>query len=264
MAAKRRTTSDGKQRRCSRCKKLKQRAEFPRNKATADGLALYCRPCKRSADRGQPARELAPQHPPPAKMGVEQNSDDAAPRSRAPALAITDELIDRACSPIREFGATRRAAARFVGVSENTFKSWLREGADQKDPCEPRARLLFAVETAEGEAERTLTQAYWEGARMDPQVAQRFLERRFSKGDEKWARTEHLTVSDGDAAPMEANDARKLLADRLGKLLSARDKPGASGSTAREGADAAGEPATGGTPGEADAGGSTTPSDGAA
>ncbi|MDP2275298.1 MAG: hypothetical protein Q8K32_31420 [Archangium sp.] len=148
-------------------------------------------------------------------MGVAQNSE----RARAPSLEISDELIEQASKLIAETGATRRAAARKCNVSENTFKGWLREAADLKDDNDPRRRLLHAVESAEGEAEFMLTQAYWAGAQVDAQVAQRFLERRFSKGDEKWARTEHLTVSDGDAAPMEMADARKLLADKLSKLL---------------------------------------------
>ncbi len=207
--------------RCPRAGRDPQRplAEFPRNKATADGLGAYCRACKRDADRerlrGGPPRAAAPapppvpQHPRAPPVGIPQNSA----RARAPALEISDELIDEAARYIAEFGATRRAAARKCNVSENTFKGWLREGADLKDDSDPRRRLLFAVETAEGEAEFLLTQAYWSGAQVDAQVAQRFLERRFSKGDEKWARTEHLTVSDGDAAPMEMADARKLLAE---------------------------------------------------
>jgi hypothetical protein len=230
--AKLRNTANGK-RRCSRCKKLKPRDEFPRNAATADGIGLYCRPCKRDSDRARRnpgATAQPPQRPAPEESGAPQNP---APRQRAPALAISDELIDKACDLIRRFGVTRRAAARHVGVSENTFKNWLREGADQKDASDPRARLLFEVEMAEGDAERELTEAYFHGAKMDPQVAQRFLERRFSKGDEKWARTEHLTVSDGDAAPMEIADARKLLADKLDKLLgAARGGPGNAGGDA--------------------------------
>lgn len=202
-------------------------SEFPRNRATADGLAVYCRQCKREADRErlrgppaspQPGGEEHEHHPAPPAVGDVQSS---ASRLRAPALAITDELIERSSGIIREIGATRRAAARRVGVSENTFKGWLREAADLKDQNDPRARLLFAIEMAEGEAELAATRAYWAGT-ADPQVAQRFLERRFSKGDEKWARTEHLEVTDGDRAPMETADARKLLADKLGKLLAGR------------------------------------------
>lgn len=157
-------------------------------------------------------------------MGAPQNPES---RQRAPALAITDELIERAADIIRETGATRRAAARHVNVSENTFKNWLREAADLKDDTDPRRRLLFAVELAEGDAELSLTQAYWAGARLDPQVAQRFLERRFSKGDEKWARTEHLSVENADSPAMEIADARKLLADKLGKLLTSLAPAGA-------------------------------------
>lgn len=204
--------------------------EFPPNRGRADGLALYCRQCKREADRagrrkGPPASAdgeawLGGAHPEGPPVGVARNPEPEPERARAPALAITDELVDAAAELIRSTGATRRAAARHVGVSENTFKGWLREGAEAKSPDDPRARLLFAIESAEGEAELELTRSYWFGAKNDPQVAQRFLERRFSKGDEKWARTEHLTVTDGDAAPMEALDARKLLADKLGKLLS--------------------------------------------
>lgn len=225
--AKRRTSAEGKQRRCSRCKKYKATAQFPRNAATADGLAVYCRECKRLADRerARPKSETAPQHPPTPPVGEDQNSE--TPRVRAPALAISDELIEQASDVVRTTGATRRAAARAVGVSENTFKSWLKEASDLKDDEDPRRRLLFAIESAEGAAELELTRAYFAGARLDPQVAQRFLERRFSKGDEKWARTEHLSVTDGDAAPMEMTDARKLLAEKLEKLLGNR---GAAGS----------------------------------
>jgi hypothetical protein len=161
-------------------------------------------------------------------LGVVRNST-AAPRARAAALEITDALIDLTSGFIRQTGATRRAAARMARVSENTFKGWLREAGDLKDDNDPRRRLLFAIETAEGEAEYALTEAYWAGASVDPQVAQRFLERRFSRGDEKWARTEHLTVSDGDAAPMEMVDARKLLSEKLTKLLGPRAGSGSPG-----------------------------------
>jgi hypothetical protein len=242
-------------------------AEFPRNRATADGLALYCRQCKRDADRERtrgpqvpaPAMAQAPAaHPATAPVGVPQNSEP--PRARAPALAITEELISRASDIIREIGATRRAAARHVGVSENTFKSWLREAADLKDDDDPRRRLLFAVELAEGDAEMALTRAYFAGAQADPQVAQRFLERRFSKGDEKWARTEHLSVTDGDAAPMEMTDARKLLADKLDKLLGAR----AAGRATREGTGVSEQPAPGEPAPGPDAAGARAPAEGPA
>jgi hypothetical protein len=243
-------------------------SEFPRNRATADGLAIYCRHCKREADRERlrgpppsepPQGEPFEHHPRAAPAGDAQSS---AQRLRAPALAITDELIAKAAGLIREIGATRRAAARHVDVSENTFKGWLREAADLKDPSDPRARLLFAVEQAEGEAEIAATRAYWAGTKLDPQVAQRFLERRFSKGDEKWARTEHLEVTDGDRAPMETADARKLLADKLGKLLASRApaEPVVS-SSGDSGHGAGGAPA--GAAGAADAGGAAPAPDGA-
>lgn len=223
MAAKRRTTKDDK-RRCSRCQKFKPRDAFPRNRAMADGLGVYCRECKREADRqrlrssrarAQAEAQAPTEHPAGTTQGDAQSSE----RLRAPALAITDELIERAAALIRDTGATRRAAARKCGVSENTFKSWLREAGDLKDDEDPRRRLLFAIELAEGEAEFELTQAYWAGTKLDAQVAQRFLERRFSKGDEKWARTEHVSVTDGDSSAMETTDARKLLAEKLGKLI---------------------------------------------
>lgn len=240
---------------------MKARDEFPRNAATADGLALYCRPCKREADRARSRAAPAEAHPRPAETGAEQNPEPAAPR--APALAISDELIDRASGVIREIGATRRAAARYVGVSENTFKNWLREAADLKDASDPRARLLFAVESAEGDAELAATRSYFAGTKLDPQVAQRFLERRFSKGDEKWARTEHLEVTDGDRAPMETADARKLLADKLGKLLAGRPAVEASGNGGGDSGHGAGG-APQGAPPTADAGGTAAPADGAA
>ena len=247
--------------------------ECPPNRGRADGLALYCRQCKREADRAtrrkapagadSPEAWLDREHPSLEEPGAPRNPEpDEVPRQRAPALAITDELIEQAAELIRTTGATRRATARHVGVSENTFKGWLREGADLKPDVardDPRARLLFAVETAEGEAELALTKSYWGGAKLDPQVAQRFLERRFSKGDEKWARTEHLTVTDGDAAPMEALDARKLLADKLGKLLSlaaagrGAGPPGPSGGAPAPDGPAAAPPAE-----AADAGGAVS------
>ena len=147
------------------------------------------------------------------------------------------------------------------GISENTFKGWLREAADLKDETDVRRRLLFAVESAEGEAEHRLTQAYWQGAKLDAQVAQRFLERRFSRGDEKWARTEHLSVTDGDAAPMEMTDARKLLADKLDKLLRSAGGGGGPAAGALLGGPV-GEPASA-TAGAGSGGGGPAP-DGAA
>lgn len=260
--------------RCARCVRYgrdpeRPLSEFPRNRATADGLAIYCRHCKREADRERlrgpppsepPQGEPFEHHPRAAPAGDAQSS---APRLRAPALAITDELIAKAAGLIREIGATRRAAARHVDVSENTFKGWLREAADLKDPSDPRARLLFAVEQAEGEAEIAATRAYWAGTKLDPQVAQRFLERRFSKGDEKWARTEHLEVTDGDRAPMETADARKLLADKLGKLLSGRGSSSAAGPAALAAAAVGADNAQGDAP-PAESGGSPSPPDGAA
>ncbi len=187
-------------------------------------------------------------------MGAPQNSV----RARAPALAITEEMIDAAADLIRETGATRRAAARHVGVSENTFKGWLREAGDLKDDSDPRRRLLFALELAEGDAELALTRAYWAGASQDPQVAQRFLERRFSKGDEKWARTEHLSVENADSPAMEITDARKLLADKLGRLLSglapSGPPPGAAGSSNGTGDGAAADDSAAPPPPAPDAG----------
>jgi hypothetical protein len=259
--------------RCARCVRYGREperplSEFPRNRATADGLAVYCRQCKREADRErlrappaspQPGGEEHEHHPAPPNVGDVQSS---ASRLRAPALAITDELIEKSSGIIREIGATRRAAARHVGVSENTFKGWLREAADLKDQNDPRARLLFAIEMAEGEAELAATRAYWAGTKLDPQVAQRFLERRFSKGDEKWARTEHLEVTDGDRAPMETADARKLLADKLGKLIASRGASGAAGPPALSPA-ADGAVVAEGTSSSADAGGVAPAPDGA-
>jgi hypothetical protein len=242
--------------RCARCPQYGRNPErplreFPRNAAMADGLAAYCRQCKREADRERlrgpqpPQRQRAQdpdEHPRGGDLGDDQNYE---PRARAPALAITDEMIDEAARLIATTAATRRAAARFVGVSENTFKSWLREGGDLKDDNDPRRRLLFAIEMAEGHAERQLTKAYWDGAQADPQVAQRFLERRFSKGDEKWARTEHLSVENADSPAMEIADARKLLNDKLGKLLAGIGRPGgAGGSSVGTGAGAEPAPAS--------------------
>lgn len=266
MAPKRpKKVERAKTRRCPRCPKVGRPADHPlsdfsRNKATADGLSAYCRQCKREADRaswhgetGQPPEpKSSEQHPPSEKLGDARNSE----RQRAPALAISDEMIDRASDLIREIGATRRAAARHVGVSENTFKAWLKEAADLKDPEDPRCRLLFAIETAEGEAETALTRAYFKGTRIDPQVAQRFLERRFSRGDERWTRTEHVALEE-EGGPMEADDARKAILDRINKLFGGSAPPpgDAEGSAggARTGpavdaaADAATEPDTAST-----------------
>jgi hypothetical protein len=108
-------------------------------------------------------------------------------------------------------GHTRRAAARKTGIPESTLATWLRDGHDTKDPM--RRALVEAIDAAEGEGEFRLLEIVREAAEIDSQQAKWILERRYSVGDETWARKDHLAVSSGER-PIEISVVRELVERR--------------------------------------------------
>jgi hypothetical protein len=97
-------------------------------------------------------------------------------------IVITDALITRVSEVIRG-GNYRQAAARAIGVSHSTFKTWMRAGA--KAPDSPEGRLLDAVERAEQSAEQGAVKTIFDAAKGgDMKAAMWFLSHRYPK---RWA-----------------------------------------------------------------------------
>ena len=209
---------DSGTKKCARCHVAKPLTDFGANKSRRDGRAVMCRQCKRAADRG----EKRPRRGEEQAIGAPSAHLEAPPEPRSPEFrrpsgrpsTLTPEVIDRV-SAILSRGHTRRAAARGAGVPESTLTTWLRDAADSRDPM--RRALHEAVEAAEGEGEFKLLEIVRAAAETDPQQAKWILERRYSSGDETWARKDHLAVSGGDK-PLEIDVVRDAVARKVAAI----------------------------------------------
>lgn len=202
---------------CPRCGTDKPVSDFPPNRSLADGLAAYCRQCKREADRERRHPKLA--EPPASKAASAPKPKTLTPKLRRGGRpsTITPELIEAICAKLRR-GHSRRVAARAAGINEDTLAQWCHRGREAPEPDAPTRVLLEAVLEAEGQGIEVLEQYVLDGAEIDPHMAMRALERR---SPEDWARRERVELSNSNDKPMEVDDLRRLVIERLTKYLPA-------------------------------------------
>jgi transposase-like protein len=78
---------------------------------------------------------------------------------------LTDEVRRMICDALRKCAVSRKAAAQASGVRPNTLYEWIRRGGHaiaRGDVNDRHARLVMAMEQAEGEAQARLVGRVWE------------------------------------------------------------------------------------------------------
>lgn len=112
---------------------------------------------------------------------------------------LTPEVQERICDALRK-GCTRRAAAAYAGISEDTLYNWIArgEGRAKSPPREEFTRFSEAVKRAESEAEKRYTEIIYRAADETWQAAAWWLERRYPK---EWGRRERHEVQGSEDGP---------------------------------------------------------------
>jgi len=125
---------------------------------------------------------------------------------------LTLEVQDRIVAALRA-GNYQETAARYAGISEDTFYEWLRRG--KEEPESAYSEFSEAVEKAKADAEvrdvALIDKAAHDGSW---QAAAWKLERKFPN---KWGRVNRTEISGPDGAPVKVDiDAKASLLQKLG------------------------------------------------
>jgi len=125
---------------------------------------------------------------------------------------LTQEVQDRIVAALRA-GNYQETAARYAGISEDTFYEWLKRG--KEEPGSAYSEFSEAVEKAKADAEvrdvALIDKAAHDGSW---QAAAWKLERKFPN---KWGRVNRTEISGPDGAPVKVDiDAKASLLQKLG------------------------------------------------
>lgn len=113
-----------------------------------------------------------------------------------PISKLTPEITEPILQHLRN-GNFRVVAVGMVGLSQHTFRDWLKKG--KKDPDSEYGAFLAKVIAAEREAERKMVDVVFSGADKDPRHAEWYLERKFPK---RWGRKLSAEVTGKDGEPL--------------------------------------------------------------
>jgi transposase len=125
---------------------------------------------------------------------------------------LTPEVQDRIVAALRA-GNYQETAARYAGISEDTFYEWLKRG--KEEPGSAYSEFSEAVEKAKADAEvrdvALIDKAAHDGSW---QAAAWKLERKFPN---KWGRVNRTEISGPDGAAVKVDiDAKASLLQKLG------------------------------------------------
>jgi hypothetical protein len=137
-------------------------------------------------------------------------------------LSLTEDLVKKACA-IVEAGNFRTIAFQRLGISKNTWASWIQRGkkeirefdAGKRDKLTVKATLVRELDAAEARCHQRLLQDVVDSE--DPRVKTWFLERRYGK---LYSRNPNAHVDDETGTEVKL-DANQVLAEKLGQLLGA-------------------------------------------
>jgi hypothetical protein len=126
---------------------------------------------------------------------------------------LTKELQARICEHL-EGGAPRRFAAGAVGIDENTFSRWFHRGAaaEAGNPSERIYREFYvAVNRAEAVFEKTARDLILSGSKINPNLALKWLGRRFPA---EYGRQDNVEQQNPEDKAAQAASLRQLLIER--------------------------------------------------
>lgn len=118
-------------------------------------------------------------------------------------------------------------AAAFAGISKTTLYSWMRRGREELERVEegkgrkirkaeePYVDFLNAVEKSMAEAEIRDVQIIYNAAKSDWKASAWRLERKYQ---DKWGRKDRTEVTGKDGGPIEIDDPREVLLNKLNTL----------------------------------------------
>ncbi len=135
-------------------------------------------------------------------------------------LDITPELI-RKMARIVEAGNFRYVACQRMGISQNTFSTWIRKGnkerreyeAGRQDWVSSRVLLIEALEEAEGKCHSRLLQDIVSSDNLTAKMW--YLERRYNK---MYSKNPNAKIDDESGETIKI-DATAILAERLSQLI---------------------------------------------
>lgn len=140
-----------------------------------------------------------------------------------PCCSLTDEVIDKIVALVRK-GAFRLVAARSLGISDNTFNSWISTGKQHRDEYEAgersegtqQMRLVVALEMKSGEhfIEELNKIQDSEGDVRDRDLRFKVHSKRYAR---EW-NSPAIAVDDTTGQEVKA-DLGALLADRIAAVL---------------------------------------------
>jgi hypothetical protein len=142
-------------------------------------------------------------------------------------LTLTEDLIREAAAIVRK-GNFRYVTANKLGIPQDTWNRWLQYGRGELRAyihgCGPeeltlKARLVLALEKAEGECHATLLEDVIESDNVQAKIW--FLQRRYNK---LYSKNPNAHVDD-ETGEVIRRSATEILADKLAQFLEDDDAP---------------------------------------
>jgi transposase len=151
-------------------------------------------------------------------MTTSQARTPDAVKKPGPKTSLTPEMQGRVIDAIRA-GNYLDTAAAYAGIHRSTLHDWLKRGRS-KNPEEPFASFVEAVEEAMGKAETRFVALIAEAAQTTWTAAAWWLERRYP---DRWGRRERIEHTGKDGDPIEYVVSKRV-EEKIDELAERRNK----------------------------------------